>query len=134
MTAIATKHKGRTNTYQFSIPNNDEGRQALADYRHIAKVHNADERLKALKDENYKPLIWKVEVQARLGKNNPNAQKYRDRNASASWRNPYQRIARADGATLDVYAAIFTKVTNVYSYGTYTHLAYVKTPPAAILA
>lgn len=133
MTAIATKHKGRTNTYQFTVPNTDIGRQALEDYRNIAKEHNALERLRAKNDPNYKPLIWKIDVQARLGKNNPNAPKYRARQ-KGSWRNAYQRIERADGATLDIYAALYRKVTNTYGNSSYTSFHYVKTPPAAILA
>ena len=111
MPAIATKHPRRSNAYQFSIPNNAEGLEALEEYRKIAKVFNAEQRLLKIKDPTHEQLFWKVAVFGRLGKKNPNAVKYQQR---PSWRNPYQRIAREDAATLDVYGSIYTKKVTTY--------------------
>ena len=99
----------RTNTYCFSVVNSDGGRVELENLRKEVKIFNAEERLKELKDPSYEGRVRKVAVFDRLGKNNPNAAKYRA--ANKGWRNAYARIRIADAATLDVYMAEFQKVT-----------------------
>lgn len=104
------KHPNRTSVYVGSVNNDATGLAELKVLRAETKVFNASEKVKALKDVDYKPLIRKVAVNGRLGKNNPNAFKYKEANKRNGWRNAYQRIALADAATLDVYVSTFMTV------------------------
>lgn len=106
--AMKVVKKDRSSTYRFSVNNNENGKKEIADIRLAAKIFNAEERLNAMKNPGYVPKIRKVALFGRLGKNNPNAEIYKERNRG-SWRNPYQRIALEDAATIDVYATDYIK-------------------------
>ena len=79
----------------------------LAALRQATKVHNAAELLKALLEPGYKADCSRVLVFGRLGKNNPNASKYksaRPHGYGFGSSGNYQYIAKADAATLDLYS------------------------------
>lgn len=100
------KHPNRTGTYLGSITNDAVGLAELAQVRAENKVHNATERLLKLKDPTYKSKLKRVVAFGRLGKNNPNADKYKAvRQHGWGWSNigNYQYIAKEDAATLDIY-------------------------------
>ena len=105
-----TTHTNRSENYRFTVNNDAEGHIHIAQLRKQARIFNAEERLKALKDSSYARQIAKVDIFGRLGKNNVNAQSYRDaakkqrENFIAYWgANPYQRVAIADAKTIDCY-------------------------------
>jgi hypothetical protein len=102
------KNKGRSHTYVGSVDNTAIGNQEIAIVRHEAKVFNAEQKLANLYDPTYVPKIRKVALFGRLGKNNPNAQKYRDQQRG-SWHNAYQRITIADASTIDIYVTEYIK-------------------------
>lgn len=102
------KNTGRSSTYVGTVDNRVIGKLEIDELRHEAKIFNAEERLKALKNPGYEPKIRKVAICGRLGKNNPAAATYKERNRG-SWRNAYQRIALKDAATLDIYVTTYVK-------------------------
>lgn len=102
------KKAKRSSTYLGSVDNTEIGNAEITQVRLDARIFNAEQKLKALKEPGYEPKIRKVALFGRLGKNNPNAEKYRSRNRN-SWRNAYQRIAIADAATLDIYVTDYVK-------------------------
>lgn len=110
-----TTHLNRSENYRFTVNNDAEGQVRIAQLRKEVRIFNAEERLKALKDSSYARQIAKVDIFGRLGKNNANAQRYRDaakkqrENFIAHWgANPYQRIAMADAVTIDSYVRVWT--------------------------
>jgi hypothetical protein len=109
------KHPNRTGTYLGSITNDAAGLAELAQVRAENKVHNATERLLKLKDPTYRSKLKKVVAFGRLGKNNPNAEKYKAPrpHGFCPWSKVgnYQYIAKADAATLDIY------IHTEYHYG-----------------
>lgn len=112
---IMIKHPGRSFAYHGTVDNNAEGLLELATLRQEIKVHNADERLKAMFTPGYKAKCRRVLAFGRLGKNNPNAVKYKKggdikSKMWASFSNAYQYIRKADAATLDLY------IHPVYNY------------------
>jgi hypothetical protein len=106
---MKTIHTNRTGAYLFSVQNDAKGLAQIVEIRQQNRRHNAAQRLLALQDPSYKPKILKIEVRARLGKNNPNAMIYRERAKSLMaarfhfGSHAYQNIAPKHGATLDVY-------------------------------
>ena len=109
--AMKVVNKGRANSYRFSVNNTEGGKKEIAELRLSAKIFNAEEKLKALKNPGYEPKIRKVAIYGRLGKNNPNADKYK---VKTGWGNPYARIHIEDAATLDVYTTDYVKRTDQY--------------------
>lgn len=99
--------KYRSSNYKFTVNNDCEGLNKIRQLQKEAKIFNAEERLKEMKDPGYQPKIRRIAQYGRLGKNNPNAQKYRD--ANHTWRNAYQRILLEDAATIDVYVGTYVK-------------------------
>jgi hypothetical protein len=94
----------RTHTYKGTVNNDAEGLAELAVLRQEIKTENAGERLKALLTPGHKPKLKRVLVFGRLGKNNPNAAKYKSGETKVwRWSNAYQYIRKADAATLDLY-------------------------------
>lgn len=110
-----TTQTNRSENYRFTVNNDAEGHIHIAQLRKQVCIFNAEERLKALKDSSYARQIAKVDIFGRLGKNNTNAQSYRDaakkhrENFMRNWgASPYQRIAIADAKTIDCYVRTWT--------------------------
>ena len=104
-----TIHPNRTESYRFSVTNDNTGRAHIAQLKNEIRIFNLEQKIKALKDSSYIRQVSKIDIFGRLGKNNANAQKYRDarrgRVSSRAWfgAHAYQRIDLADASTLDVY-------------------------------
>ena len=86
----------RTEAYRFTIDLRDENdMKYLHDFRGMVKSSNKISKLK-----------HRVELKGRLGKNNPNSQKYRDdyNHRGPGWKQgAYQRIRLEDAQFADVY-------------------------------
>jgi hypothetical protein len=106
--------KNRARNYRTTVNNDAEGKAELNKIRLETKIFNAEEKLKALKDSSYRPIVKRISVYGRLGKNNPNAHKYRTANRY-SFNNAYARIRIEDAATLDIYVTACRKVIHDYS-------------------
>ena len=87
----------------LKVKNNAEGHETIADLRRQARVENAKSRAKAVLDPSYNPVFVRIVTFGRLGKNNPNAWIYRDRNRNLGFRNAYQRIETQHASELAVY-------------------------------
>ncbi len=103
-----TIHPNRTESYRFSVTNDNTGRAHIAQLKNEIRIFNLEQKIKALKDSSYIRQVSKIDIFGRLGKNNANAQKYRDaaktqRNTWGFGASAYQRIDLADASTLDVY-------------------------------
>jgi hypothetical protein len=115
-----TIHPNRTESYRFSVTNDQDGLVHVNQLRKEIRIFNLEEKIKALNDPTHLPQVAKIDIFGRLGKNNPNAQGYRDackKQRSLGWgfgAGAYQRIAIKDAATLDVY------VRKYYSMKPYT--------------
>jgi hypothetical protein len=100
----------RSDNYRFTTTNDTAGHDKIAQLRKEISIWNLEEKLKSLKDPNIIRHTAKVDLFGRLGKNNPNAQGYRDsaKKNKNRWfgAGAYQRIAIADAATLDVYVRV----------------------------
>ena len=99
----------RSKNYVGTIKNDSAG---MAEYEAVkaeARAFNELQRAMA-KASGETPLVKRVDIFARLGKNNPNAALYRNKDASvrriAPWASPYQRIKREHAATLDIYVTL----------------------------
>jgi hypothetical protein len=106
-------HPNRTESYRFSATNDAEGCAHIAQLRKEIRILNLEEKIKSLKDSSHVRKVSKVDIFGRLGKNNVNAQSYRDaaKKQRKTWgfgAYAYQRIAIADAATLDVYVRTYT--------------------------
>lgn len=91
--------KQRTPNYVFTAD-----ALSVADFNKIQTIRETVSILNKIARQtaqytNKDPVIYRVTVKGRLGKNNPNARKYRD---SRCW-NAYQTIKLEDAAYYDVY-------------------------------
>jgi hypothetical protein len=108
-----TIHPNRTESYRFSVTNDNTGLEHIAQLRKEIRIFNLEEKIKSLSDPTHLRQVAKLDIFGRLGKNNPNAQDYRDvakKQRSLGWgfgASAYQRIAIKDAATLDVYVRAF---------------------------
>lgn len=97
----------RTGSYVGTVLNNEEGLAEIKALRDEMKVSNAAERAKVKKNGAYQPSINRVMIFGRMGKNNPNAEKYKDmartHKNSLYGASPYQYIAKADAQSFDIY-------------------------------
>ena len=100
----------RSDNYRFTISNDIEGHEKIAQLRKEISIFNLEEKIKSLKDPNIIRHTAKVDLFGRLGKNNPNAQRYRDlaKKNKNQWcgAGAYQRIAIEDATTIDVYVRV----------------------------
>jgi hypothetical protein len=103
-----TMNTNRSANYLKSIVNDQS---ALAEIRRVqasARIFNLEQKLLQAKDPAHIRLVQRVDYFGRLGKNNPAAIDYQER-AQKQRRNynfganPYQRIAIADAASIDIY-------------------------------
>jgi hypothetical protein len=90
MKKMQIKYQNReSNDYRFTVDlNNSEDVQHLNNLKKFVSAHN----------KRYKHLQLRVALKGRLGKDNPNAVKYRGK----GW-NAYQTIRKADAKHFDVY-------------------------------
>ncbi len=101
----------RSETYLKTIVNDSYAAETIAAVRAGARAYNRAEKAIASVSTNphHTRLTKKVDVFGRLGKNNAAAASYRERaeknRRNYSCRNPYQRIAIADAATIDIYVS-----------------------------
>lgn len=108
-----TIHPNRTESYRFSVANDNNDLAHIVQLRKEIRIFNLQEKIKALSKHGHQRRVAKVDVFGRLGKNNPNAQGYRDackKQRSLGWgfgAGAYQRIAIKDAATLDVYVRTY---------------------------
>jgi hypothetical protein len=107
----------RTDTYQYTVNADANGDQIFRDVQKQAKIFNAEQRVLKLKNPDHVLLRKTVARQARLGRQNPNAWRYQERNQN-SWRNAYQRIEWDHAAHFDIYVTV-QKWSAQYSYWTY---------------
>lgn len=87
-----------------TVKNDPAGHAVIAYFRKEATIFNLQEKIKSLQDPNHVRKVMKVALYGRLGKNNPNAVKYRTaiRFSSATY-GDYRRIRIEDAATIDIY-------------------------------
>lgn len=107
MTALKVNRQ-RSRAYHSTVVNDEAGRERYEAIKKECREFNHEQR-KIARETGTLPLVKKVDCFARLGPNSPHAQKYKDMNKN--WRkNAYHRIAREDGATLDIYVNLCKKV------------------------
>jgi len=99
----------RSTNYIKTVINDQSGIAELRRVQASARVFNLEQKLMQEKNPTHIRLVQRVDRFGRLGKNNPAAVGYRER-AEKQRRNyiyfdanPYQRIAIADAATVDIY-------------------------------
>jgi hypothetical protein len=97
------RSRRRSSSYLGTINNDAAGLLELKEVRELVKKNNKLERTLS----TGRPNIQRVRACGRLGKNNPNAEKYKIAN-KRSWRNAYSDILKDDAATFDLY------ITTVY--------------------
>lgn len=82
----------RTFSYICTLDKNEEDSTVLSKLRSIVKEFNKHSDAK-----------FRIELKGRLGKDNPNAQKYKDACARRWCNDAYSRIRLEDAAHVDVY-------------------------------
>lgn len=92
----------RNSGYIFTVPAGTEGDKVFRDLQREAREFNKAHRLMSKIDPSHVRMTKKFVRQARLGKNNPNAEYYR--NGGRSYHgNAYQRIDWKDAHHFDIY-------------------------------
>lgn len=95
----------RSTNYLKSIPNNKSALSKIRKVQAAARIFNLEHKLAQAKDPAHIRLVQRVDYFGRLGQNNPAAPLYQEQ-AQKKTRfgaNPYQRIAIAHAATVDIY-------------------------------
>jgi len=103
-------NNNRSSNYLKTIVNDQSATTEIRRVQASARVFNLEQKLMQEKNPDHIRLVQRVDYFGRLGKNNPAAVNYRERaekqrrgRCNYFGANPYQRIAIADAATVDIY-------------------------------
>ena len=93
----------QTKRTAFTVTNDSSGHETIQRLRKEVKAHNLIERSKEVLDPTYVATFRRVDLYGRLGKNNPNSQKYKRGGPRSSLFGATPRVILADSAYIAVY-------------------------------